>query len=278
MSGIKRRRPTAAGLLAVALILIAPPTLAAPKPLDPIRIILVGDSTMAQKSGYGDGFCAQFRAEVDCINGGRGGRSTKNYRVDGIWDKEIVPKLSEPGFARTYVLIQFGHNDGSPNPERHTDVLWEYPANLVKYAQEIEAAGATPILVTPLTMRNFVDHRLLPDRVAPFAAIMQSTAIKNKLRIIDLFGASQRAVQAMGIVRANHTLAGGPIPKNVLETEAKGTTVPAVFDDASQRNSPERQRFDETHLGPEGGAYFGKMVADLLVREAPELKRYRKRR
>lgn len=271
-----RRKFIGAALAAALLGLGAAPAMAA-KPLAPVQIILVGDSTMARKSGYGDGFCAQFKVEVTCVNGGRGGRSTKSYRVDGVWQNDVVPKLADKSFSRTYVLIQFGHNDGSPNPQRHTDVLWEYPANLVAYAREVEAAGAAPILVTPLTMRNFVDHKLLPDRVAPFAAIMQSTAIKNHLRIIDLFGASQRAVQKMGIVRANHTLAGGPIPKNVLETEAKGTTVPVVWDDASQRSTNERQGFDDTHLGPEGGLYFGKMVADLLVREAPELKAYRKR-
>jgi lysophospholipase L1-like esterase len=275
MPGPKTHWLAACVLVATLLGAQAAPALAA-KPLAPVQIILVGDSTMARKSGYGDGFCAQFRAEVTCVNGGRGGRSTKSYRVDGIWQKDVVPKLADKSFSHTYILIQFGHNDGSPNPERHTDVLWEYPANLVGYAKEVEAAGAIPILVTPLTMRNFVDHKLLPDRVAPFAAIMQSTATKNHLRIIDLFGASQRAVQKMGIVRANHTLAGGPIPKNDLETEAKGTTVPVVFDDASQRSTNERQGFDDTHLGPEGGLYFGKMVADLLVREAPELKAYRK--
>lgn len=274
MSAIKNHWLTFVGLVAVVFAAGAMPALAA-RPLAPVQIILVGDSTQAKKSGYGDGFCAQFRPEVTCINGGRGGRSTKSYRVDGIWAKEVLPRLADKSFSRTYVLIQFGHNDGSPNPERHTDVLWEYPANLVAYAREVEAAGAVPLLVTPLTMRNFVDHRLLPDRVAPFAAIMQSTAIKNHLRIIDLFGTSQRAVQKMGLVRANHSLAGGPIPKNVLETEAQGTSVPAVFDDASQRSTNERQGFDDTHLGPEGGVFFGKMVADLLVKEAPELKPYR---
>jgi lysophospholipase L1-like esterase len=277
MPGLKGWRATALAFALGAFAVSAAPALAA-KPLAPVQIILVGDSTMAKKSGYGDGFCAQFRVEVTCVNGGRGGRSTKNYRVDGIWKNDIVPKLSDKTFSRTYVLIQFGHNDGSPNPERHADVLWEYPANLVAYAKEVQAAGAIPILVTPLTMRNFVDHKLLPDRVAPFAAIMQSTATKNHLRIIDLFGESQKAVQKMGIVRANHTLAGGPIPRNVLETEAAGTTVPTVFDDASQRSTNERQGFDDTHLGPQGGLYFGKMVADLLVREAPELKVYRKGR
>ena len=253
-------------------------------PLLPVRIVLVGDSTQAHKSGYGDAFCAQFRPEVTCINGGRGGRSTRNYRSDGIWDKDIMTELQKPNapdgtpYAKTYVLMQFGHNDGSPKPERHTDVLWEYPANLSAYAREAKATGAIFILVTPLTMRDFVDGRLLPDRVAPFAASMHNVAITDHLPLIDLFAKSQKAVQAMGPVKANHILAGQPIPQNVLDTEASGTSVPPQVErDASQSAGKDTQPFDYTHLNQTTGAtFFGKMVADLLVANQPGLAAYRK--
>ena len=253
-------------------------------PLLPVRIVLVGDSTQAHKSGYGDAFCAQFRPEVTCINGGRGGRSTRNYRSDGIWDKDIMTELQKPNapdgtpYAKTYVLMQFGHNDGSPKPERHTDVLWEYPANLSAYAREAKATGAIFILVTPLTMRDFVDGRLLPDRVAPFAASMHNVAITDHLPLIDLFAESQKAVQAMGPVKANHILAGQPIPQNVLDTEASGTSVPPKVErDASQSAGKDTQPFDYTHLNQTTGAtFFGKMVADLLVANQPGLAAYRK--
>ena len=251
-------------------------------PLLPVRIVLVGDSTQAHKSGYGDAFCAQFRPEVTCINGGRGGRSTRNYRSDGIWDKDIMTELQKPNapdgtpYAKTYVLMQFGHNDGSPKPERHTDVLWEYPANLSAYAREAKATGAIFILVTPLTMRDFVDGQLLPDRVAPFAASMHNVAITDHLPLIDLFAESQKAVQAMGPVKANHILAGQPIPQNVLDTEASGTSVPPQVErDASQSAGKDTQPFDYTHLNQTTGAtFFGKMVADLLVANQPGLAAY----
>lgn len=245
--------------------------------LKPIRIILAGDSTMAHKSGYGDAFCAQFRPEVTCLNAGQGGRSTKSYRVDGFWDKAVMAALKQTRntdgvpYAKTYVLMQFGHNDGSPKPERHTDVLWEYPANLWGYARDTQSAGATFVLVTPISMRDFVDNRLLPDRVAPFAASMQNVAIEHHLPLIDLFGESQHAVQTMGNVAANHYLAGQPIPKNVLDTEASGTSVPAVFTDASQSSGSEAQKFDYTHMNQTTGAtFFGRMVANLLAQTEPD--------
>jgi lysophospholipase L1-like esterase len=274
------------GLAACVVVGLSQAAVAAPAKLPPVRIVLVGDSTQAHKSGYGDAFCAQFKPEVTCINGGRGGRSTKSYRVDGIWDKDIMSELQKPNapdgtpYARTYVLMQFGHNDGSPKPERHTDVLWEFPANLSAYAKEAKATGAVFILVTPLTMRDFVDGQLLPDRVAPFAASMHNVAITDHLPLIDLFAESQKAVQAMGLVKANHTLAGGPIPQNVLDTENTGTSVPPKVDmsqtDASQTGE-KSQPFDYTHLNQTTGAdFFGSMVADLLIRNQPDLAAYRK--
>ena len=244
--------------------------------LKPIRIILAGDSTMAHKSGYGDAFCAQFRPEVTCLNFGRGGRSSKSYRVDGIWDQSVMAELKKTAnaqgvpYAKTYVLMQFGHNDGSPKPERHTDVLWEYPANLWGYAQDAQKAGAEFVLVTPISMRDFVDNRLLPDRIAPFAASMQNVAIEHHLPLIDLFGESQRAVQAMGNVAANHYLAGQPVPRNVLDSEKTGTSVPAKFTDASQGQA-ETQPFDYTHMNQTTGAtFFGRMVANLLAQTEPD--------
>src|SRR3546814_12295629 len=50
-------------------------------PLEPYKIILVGDSTMAPHSGWGGAFCAHHvKSSVACLNGGRGGRSTRRYR------------------------------------------------------------------------------------------------------------------------------------------------------------------------------------------------------
>lgn len=262
----------------------ATPPPASPSPgLRPVRIILVGDSTMAPKSGYGAGFCARWRPEVTCVNLGRGGRSTKSYRAEGLWDKDVMAALANRNapdgtpYANTFVLMQFGHNDGSPKPERHADVLWEYPGNLARYAKDVKGSGATFILVTPLTMRDFVKGKLLPDRVAPYAASMHNVAISEGLPLIDLFAESQKKVQEMGPVKANHLLAGGPIPKNVLDSEATGTSVaPAAASDASQAAGHQQQRFDYTHLNQgTGAAFFGTMVADLLVKLRPDLAPYR---
>src|SRR4051812_31909734 len=117
--------------------------------LPTVRIILVGDSTMAVKTGYGPGFCAAVTPQVTCVNMAKGGRSTKSYREEGSW-AQVAEGLNQRGpYTATYVLIQFGHNDQPNKPGRSTDVKTEFPANMRRYVQEVRATGSKPILVTP---------------------------------------------------------------------------------------------------------------------------------
>ena len=116
------------------------------------------DLLMQAASGYGGALCARFRPEVKCDNLGRGGASSKSYRTIGAWDT-AVKTFSEPGFKETYVLIQLGTNDGSDRPERHTE-LPEFKANIATFVDEVRAAGATPVLITVLTDRNFREGKL----------------------------------------------------------------------------------------------------------------------
>lgn len=239
----------------------------------PIRVILVGDSTMTDKSGYGKGFCAQFTPEVTCINAARGGRSSKSYRVEGLWDGILKQLSDRQSFKATYVLIQFGHNDGSSKPERHTNIETEFPVNMRNYALDVRKAGGVPVLVTPITQRHFTNGKLAPD-LLPWATATRLVARTEHVTLIDLNAESQKAVQAMGLAEAN-TLAGQPIPQNVLDTQASGTSVPAVFTDASQ-GTGNTQGFDYTHMGPKGSAYFGHMVADLWAKADPAIAPYLK--
>src|SRR3546814_13026211 len=56
-------------------------------PLEPYKIILVGDSTMAPHSGWGGAFCAHHvKSSVACLKGGRGGRPARSYWEAGSLD------------------------------------------------------------------------------------------------------------------------------------------------------------------------------------------------
>ena len=128
--------------------------------LTQVRIILVGDSTMAVQSGWGPGFCALLPPRVECINLARSGRSSLSYRAEGAWDNvmDVLKRKSE--YKASYVLIQFGHNDQPGKPGRSTDVATEFPANLTRFVEEVRSAGAKPVLITPLERRVFQNGKL----------------------------------------------------------------------------------------------------------------------
>src|SRR5262245_9985634 len=83
------------------------------------RVVLVGDSTVAPLSGYGDALCARFAPDVTCLNLARGGRSSLSYRAEGLW-QAVQTLIVKPPYTRSYVLIQFGHNDQPGKPGRST--------------------------------------------------------------------------------------------------------------------------------------------------------------
>jgi lysophospholipase L1-like esterase len=203
-----------------------------------VRIILVGDSTVAPKNGWGPGFCTDVTPEVACVNLAKNGRSTSSYRAEGSWDEVMTQLRAKETYIATYVLIQFGHNDQPGKPGRSTDLATEFPENLRRYVREVKSAGGKPILVTPLTRRSFKDG-VLENTLAPWAAAAKKVASEETVPVLDLNTDSVAAVQKMGPEEAD-TLA-----------------------------NPE---FDHTHLGEKGAAVFGRMVADELSKAVPELR------
>ena len=210
-----------------------------------IRVILVGDSTMNTKTGYGDALCMLFKRDVKCINLAKGGRSSKSFRAEGLWDNVQTLLKAPDAYRATYVLIQFGHNDQPGKAERSTDLATEFPANIARYVDEVKALGGTPVLVTPLTRRSFRDGALRNDLV-PWADAIRLVAKAKSVQLINLNEKSAAAVAAMGTVEAD-----------TLAEEPPGQSTPS--------------RFDYTHLGPKGASLFAKMMARELISAVPEI-------
>ena len=231
-------------------------------PATTVRVLLVGDSTMAPRNGYGDALCRRFVAGVECLNLAKNGRSSGSYRAEGSWG-QVMDLLREPSKGRTtFVLIQFGHNDQPGKPGRSTDLVREFPVNLARYADEVASLGAVPVLVTPLTRRSFRGSELQNDLQA-WADTTTRVAREKHIALLDLHAESFAAVAAMGSVEAD-TLAMEPPPAspaaNKPEDRAKTeTTAPPV------------SKFDHTHLGEKGADFFSAMVARLLARAVPDL-------
>lgn len=296
-------RRLAVRLLSLACVLVTAPSVAAPPdpsiserpPAVPVRaskVVLVGDSTTAVQGGWGPAFCADHVASfLACVNLARGGRSTYNYRAEGSWDIVLRELRTSPAYAGgVYVLIQFGHNDQPGKPGRSTDLAGEFPDNLRRYVREARAAGAVPVLLTPLTRRQFKDGQLIDD-LAPWADAIRKVAAELDVPLVDLHARSTAAVQGMGPVQAMRFAQARPLPEQVAAAQA-GTTVGApptaqvvapaggpvprvaVQDNAAaEPMGTPKAAFDYTHLGREGADFFAAIVADELARQVPALRR-----
>ncbi|MGL3821638.1 rhamnogalacturonan acetylesterase [Sphingopyxis sp. R3-92] len=246
-------------------------------PLLPYKVILVGDSTMAPHSGWGGAFCANHvKSSVACLNTGRGGRSTRSYRQEGGWDI-VLAEAAVPGYRETYVLIQFGHNDQSTKPERRTDETTEFPANLRRFVEEVRAKGAIPVLLTPLTRREFKDGKL-KNSLASWSDQVRGVAKALDVPLVDLNALSAAQVQEMGAEMATKLAQEAPTAEELAAARA-GTTLtarpappsPPPIEGDGPRGQVTR-KFDYTHVGDIGAEVTARLVTQGLARVAPGLR------
>jgi lysophospholipase L1-like esterase len=203
-----------------------------------LRVVLVGDSTVAEKSGWGTAFGKLLAPDTECLNAARGGQSTKSFLDSGNWQKALALKPD-------WVLIQFGHNDQpGKGPNRETDPETTYRANLLRYVDEARAAGAKPVLVTSMVRRVFQpDKQHLRVDLEPYVAAMKRVAEEKQVPLVDLHARSHELVEKLG-------------PTGVVEMEPEGKT-PGTH--------------DGTHLNERGGEIIAPLIADELRKVAPEL-------
>jgi lysophospholipase L1-like esterase len=219
---------------AFALVLLVSAAMAA----QPLKIVLVGDSTVNDEGGWGPGLRAALTPDVEVLNLAVNGRSSKSFRDEGRWAPALAAKPD-------YLLIQFGHNDvPGKGPDRETEVHTTFRANMARYVNEARAAGAQPVLVTSIVRRFFTETgKIKPDSLEPYVEEVRSLATELKVPLIDLYALTVKQAEALGPARAE-------------EIEAR-----------TKDGAP-----DHTHLGPKGQAEIGAMVARELAKLAPGVK------
>jgi lysophospholipase L1-like esterase len=202
----------------------------------PVRIVLVGDSTVNDQGGWGPGFRSVFAPEVEIVNLAKNGRSSKSFRAEGLWKPALEPKPS-------YVLIQFGHNDGpGKGADRETDPKTTFRDNMSRYIDEVRAAGAQPVLVTSIVRRNFgEDGKIKQDSLLPYVEAVRALAAEMKVPLIDLYALTLAHAERLG-------------PDGCADIDAR---------DAEGKR-------DHTHLGPKGRQEIGVMAAQEFIKLFPE--------
>ncbi len=177
-------------------------------------VFTIGDSTV--KNGKDDGSNKQYgwgsllwqwfdTTRVSVENHALGGRSSRTFITEGLWDKVLA------GVQKgDYVFIQFGHNDAGPlntgraraslrgNADNDTTVVMEATGKeetihsfgwyMRKYARDVKAKGATPIILSHIPRNNFVtkDSLQIVRNDNGFGAWCKEAAAMEKVPYIDL--------------------------------------------------------------------------------------------
>lgn len=164
-------------------------------------VFLAGDSTMQTYNpekrlmrGWGQYFQENFdTTKIEIINHAKAGRSTKSFKDEGRWEK-----LMENVQANDYVIIQFGHNDGSVNkPERYATPD-DYKENLKGFINDVREKGATPILATSIVMRRFLENGEFKDGHGLYPVKMRELAEEENVLLIDVHQKSMELVISLG--------------------------------------------------------------------------------
>src|SRR5438445_556585 len=231
------QRPGATRFVFLACIAVASVTFAADELAPKPHIVLVGDSTVNDRTGWGAGF-RQFVTDGAIVtNTALGGRSSKSFRDEGHWEPALA-------FKGDYYLIQFGHNDEpGKGPERETDPATTFTANMARYVDEVRAQGGRPILVTSLVRRNFdpTNPGRIKSSLWPYVEAVKKLAAAKKIPLIDLHAISLAYVERLGpaeTAKLNPVVNGKP---------------------------------DTTHLAGESSVVFARLVVEELRKIVPAL-------
>jgi rhamnogalacturonan acetylesterase len=183
-------------------------------------LYIIGDSTVRNANketwGWGTPVAELFdAAKIRVENNAMAGRSTRTFLSEGRWDK--VLQSLKPG---DFVMMQFGHNDGSPPdttkagrrgvlrdigeetkvltwPDGKVETVHTYGWYLRKFVQDAKAKGATPIVISMIPRNQFKNGKVLraADGFGKWAA---EVAKQEKVYFLDLNRIVADKYDAMG--------------------------------------------------------------------------------
>ena len=171
------------------------------RPVPGPTLHFAGDSTMADKPdldyperGWGQLFRELVPPSLPFINHAVNGRSTKSFRDLGHWARLMA--VLAPG---DWVVIEFGHNDAKQDdPTRFTDPATDYRENLRRFVREVRAAGANPVLATPVVRRQWSKTGVLEDSHGPYLTAMRAVAAEEKVPLLEMEGVTRALVTSLG--------------------------------------------------------------------------------
>lgn len=243
---------------------------------DTPTIYIIGDSTAAEKDiskgqterGWGMVLQGFFDEGVRIENHAVNGRSSRSFYTEGRW-KEVIDKV-KPG---DYVIIQFGHNDEKPKPDRHTDVGTTFDAHLAQYVVETKAKGATPILMSPVVRRNFY---LVPEKQDDDEKLRETTykgEHVNSDTLVDTHGAYARVAGRVARQYGAVFVDANKITHDIEQhAGVEGSRRLHMWLEPGKYDWAKKGRQDNTHYNVYGAHVVAGALADALADAVPALK------
>lgn len=188
------------------------------------KVFIIGDSTVANGKddviGWGRELPAFFDStRIEFFNKARGGRSSRTYRYEGLWD-EVLAQLGKGDF----LLIQFGHNDGGKidaekfrgslpgtgdesqevtRGQDTTEVVHSYGWYMRHYISEAKAKGAIPIVIS-MVPRNEWENGKVKRVSDSYGKWAEESAKAEGAYFINLNEAVAEQYEAMGADAVKH--------------------------------------------------------------------------
>lgn len=186
-------------LLVIAIFIAAIP----PKKT---KIWMCGDSTMSIKqtiaypeTGWGMPFANFWDSTIQVVNLAKNGRSTKTFITENLW-QQVLDGAQEGDF----VFIQFGHNDEVESKKGSYTTPAEFKSNLTKFINEARALKTIPILLTPVSRRNFDSLGVAQETHKAYSQLVKEVAVAENVLFIDADAKSRELYQSFG--KDNSTL------------------------------------------------------------------------
>lgn len=168
-----------------------------------MNILCLGDSIMQYndwttypQSGWVQVLDRFFDSDVKILNFARNGRSSKSFMEEGRF-AEVLKNAQKGDFA----LIQFAHNDEKVQDKtRYTspDKGGEFRKNLSFFAVELKKKSVSPIFLTPVTRRSFVDEHSIENTHSTYPKAIIEVAKELKLPVVDITALSTAFFEKVG--------------------------------------------------------------------------------
>jgi lysophospholipase L1-like esterase len=164
-------------------------------------IYVAGDSTAATyavadipRAGWAQALPVFLRPEIGVVNAALSGASSKSFADLGRLDLILAAIRRDD-----LLLVSFGHNDEkTEDPTRYTEPWTTFQIYLRLYLDGARAAGAHPVLVTPVERRRFTADGVAYLSHGEYPDAMRALAVDTRTPLIDLTALSFALWSSLG--------------------------------------------------------------------------------